>query len=118
MSFPNIVRVVWRRLSALKRLPTGSFGLRDGQAMDQGSMQYWIPCWVSMPKRELSSEYSHWVLVTIEVDVRIVWFAQYGYLDRTWRDPEGRALPAVTAWRELPEPFDKAMSKRWPVVAG
>jgi hypothetical protein len=24
----------------------------------------------------------------------------------------------VTAWRELPEPFDKAMPKRWPVVAG
>ncbi len=87
-------------------------------AMDHGSRNYWIPCWASMPKRELSSEYSNWVLVTVEVDVRIVWFAQYGYLDRTWRDAEGRAVPGVIAWRELPEPFDKAMPKRWPVVAG
>lgn len=83
------------------------------------SMNYWIPCWVSMPKRELSSEHSDWVLVTVEVDdVRIVWFAQYGYLDRAWRDPEGRAVPGVTAWRELPEPFDKAMPRRPSVAAG
>jgi hypothetical protein len=76
-------------------------------------MNHWIPCRVRMPKRELSSEHSDWVLVSVEVDdIRIVWFAQYGYLDRTWRDPEGRAVPGVTAWRELPEPFDKAMAQR------
>ena len=86
---------------------------------DHGPTSFWIPCWASMPKRELSSEYSHWVLVTVEVDVRIVWFAQYGYLDRTWRDPEGRAVPGVIAWRELPEPFDKVLPRRrWPAAAG
>lgn len=73
-------------------------------------MSYWIPCSVSMPKREFSSEHSDWVLVTAEANgIRLVWFAQYGFLDRTWWDPEGRGVPGVTAWRELPDPFDASM---------
>ena len=80
-------------------------------------MNHWIPCSLSMPKREPSSEHSDWVLVTAEAnDVRVVWFAQYGFLDRTWWDLEGHAVPGVTAWRELPEPFDKTMPR--PAAAG
>jgi hypothetical protein len=56
--------------------------------------------------------------VTVEVnDTRIVWFAQYRFLDRTWWDAEGHAVLGVIAWRELPEPFDEAMSRRLPAAA-
>jgi hypothetical protein len=66
-----------------------------------------------MPKREPSSTHSDWVLVTIEIErARITWFAQYRFIDRTWWDPEGREAHGVTAWRELPEPFD-GMARRW-----
>ena len=72
-----------------------------------------------MPKRELSSEHSDWLLVTVEADdVRVVWFAQYGFLDRTWWDPEERAVQGVTAWRELPEPFDRTIPKPAAAAAG
>jgi hypothetical protein len=65
-----------------------------------------------MPKRDFSAEHSDWVLVTAEVNgVGVVWFAQYGFLDRSWWDPEGRAVPGVTAWHELPEPFHRPMPK-------
>ena len=81
------------------------------------AMNYWIPCWVRTPKREQSTAHSDWVLVTIEVDdVRIVWFAQYRFQDGTWWDPEGRAVSGVTAWRELPVPFDEPMPRRWPAI--
>jgi hypothetical protein len=83
------------------------------------AMNYWIPCWVRTPKREQSTAHSDWVLVTIEVDdVRIVWFAQYRFLDGTWWDPEGRALSGVTAWSELPVPFDEPMPGRRPAASG
>jgi hypothetical protein len=79
-------------------------------------MNSWIPCWESAPKVEHSSTHSDWVNVTVEVnDVRIVWFARYRFLDGTWWDPEGRAVFGVTAWRELPMPFDGPMPRR---VAG
>ena len=72
-----------------------------------------------MPKRELSSERSDWVLVTVEAnDVRLVWFAQYAFLDRTWWDPEEHAVHGVTAWRELPEPFDRSMPRPAAAAAG
>jgi hypothetical protein len=73
-------------------------------------MNYWIPCWAGMPKRDVSCAHSDWVLVSAEVDgVQLVWFAQYGFMDMAWRDPEGRPVPGVIAWRELPEPFDKSV---------
>jgi hypothetical protein len=82
-------------------------------------MNNWIPCGVSAPMHEHSFTHSDWLLVTVEVDdTRIVWFAQYRFLDRTWWDPEGHAVLGVTAWRELPEPFDDAMPRREPAVAG
>jgi hypothetical protein len=82
-------------------------------------MNDWIPCWVSTPKHEHSSTHSDWLLVTVEVnDARIVWFGQYRFLDRTWWDLEGRALLGVTAWCELPEPFDESMPRRQPAAAG
>jgi hypothetical protein len=75
-------------------------------------MNQWFPCWVRAPTREQSS-LSDWLLVTVEVgDIRIVWFAQYRFLDGTWWDPEGRAVSGVTAWRELPEPFNQLMPRR------
>jgi hypothetical protein len=81
------------------------------------AMNYWIPCWIKTPKREQSVAHSDWVLVTVEVDdVRIVWFAQYRFQDGTWWDPEGRAVSGVTAWRELPVPFDEPMPRRWPAI--
>ena len=79
----------------------------------------WIPCWVRMPTHEHPSTHSDWLLVTVEFgDVRIVWFAQYRFLDCTWWDLEGRAVLGVIAWRELPEPFDEAMPQRQPAAAG
>lgn len=80
-------------------------------------MNYWIPCWAGMPKRDVSSVHSDWVLVTAELDgVLLVWFAQYGFKDQAWRDPEGRLVPGVSAWRELPEPFDKSIPQSWPAL--
>jgi hypothetical protein len=81
-------------------------------------MNDWIPCALRTPKRELSSAHSDWVLVTVEVDdIRIVWFAQYRFIDGTWWDPEGRVVSGVTAWSELPVPFDEPMRRRWPEPA-
>jgi hypothetical protein len=82
-------------------------------------MNDWIPSWISMPTREDSSTHSDWLLVTVEAnDTRIVWFARQRFLDRTWWDPEGRAVLGVTAWRELPEPFHETMTRRQSVAEG
>jgi hypothetical protein len=82
-------------------------------------MSHWIPCKAGMPKREASSAHSDWVLVTAEVDgARVVWFAQYGYLDHKWSDPEGQTVPGVTAWRALPEPYDRSVSLPWSAALG
>jgi hypothetical protein len=76
-------------------------------------MNAWTPCWISTPKREQSSAHSDWVLVTVETDAaRLVWFAQYRFRDGTWWDLEGRVVSGVTAWRELPLPFDEPIG-RW-----
>ena len=81
-------------------------------------MSHWIPCSAANPKREVSSAHSEWVLVTSKVEgARLVWFAQYGHVNRTWYDPEGQPVPGVTAWRKLPRPFDESMSQRqWPAA--
>lgn len=69
-------------------------------------MDSWIACTERMPKREESSGFSDWLLVSVEVDgARITWFAHYRFIDRTWWDLEGRQTLGVTAWCELPEPF-------------
>ena len=81
-------------------------------------MDIWIPCTERMPKREPSSTHSDWLLVTIEVDAaRITWFAQYRFIDRTWWDLEGHEARGVTAWRDVPEPFDGAIPRRWSAAA-
>jgi hypothetical protein len=80
-------------------------------------MDNWIVCAERMPKREPSSTHSDWVLVTIEVDhARMTWFARYRFVDHTWWDPEGREAPGVTAWRELPEPFDGIVPRLRPAA--
>ena len=81
-------------------------------------MNDWIPCWVRMPKREHSSTHSDWLLVSVELDdIRIVWFAQHRFSDNTWWDPEGRPVLGVTAWRDLPAPFDEAVPQSLPATA-
>ena len=81
-------------------------------------MSHWIPCWAGMPRRDVSGAHSDWVLVTADVaGVQVVWFAQYGFMDHAWRDPEGESVPGVTAWCELPEPFDASNPQARPAVA-
>ena len=106
-------RVAELELASFDPLEQSGAALLDARI----AMNYWIPCWIRTPKREQSSAHSDWVLVTVEVDdVRIVWFAQYRFQDGTWWDPEGRSVSGVTAWRELPVPFDEPMPRRWPAI--
>jgi hypothetical protein len=82
-------------------------------------MDSWILCTERMPKREQSSAFSDWLLVTVDLEgACITWFAHYRFIDRTWWDLEGQQTRGVTAWRELPEPFEGTIPRQSAAAAG
>jgi hypothetical protein len=114
------LRAPWARSAELELAAIDSMERSEvGPHNARITMSSWIPSWTNTPKREPSSAHSDWVLVTVEADgIRIVWFAQYRFIDGTWWDPEGRSVVGVTAWRELPAPFDEPMPQRWSAASG